>query len=112
MPEADPTSFVPPQHSAEGLEPGKSAWARPSGTSPNWASWSGFSSPEPASPAAQQTDTPSAAADWNAWSNAVIACWVQFFSGLPQLIEITDGLLVVSWIAIVMASRNPLVVLG
>ncbi len=52
------------------------------------------------------------AAAWNAWSNAVIACWVQVDSGPPQLIEITEGLLVVSWIAVVTASRNPASVLG
>jgi len=43
---------------------------------------------------------------------AVIACWVQDDSGPPQLIEMTDGLFVVSWIAEVIASRNPASVFG
>src|SRR5262245_28867673 len=84
----EPINFVPPQHRTKGLEPGKSAWAKPSGTAPNCANWSGFSSPDPASPAAQHMVTPRAAAVWNAWSNEFMSCSDQFFSGLPQLIEI------------------------
>ena len=34
---------------------------------------------------------PSAAADWQASSKAVMDCAVQFDSGLPQLMEMTDG---------------------
>ena len=55
---------------------------------------------------------PIVAAAWNAESNAVIACCVQDDSGPPQLIEMTDGLFVVSWIAVVIASRKPASVLG
>src|SRR5438874_543268 len=97
-----PTSFVPPQPSANGLEAGKSACCFPSAAP----------SPEPPSPDAQQTVTPRAAAVWNAWSKFAIAWPVQFFSGLPQLIEMTDGLWAASWVAIVIASRNPLIVFG
>src|SRR5664280_2644524 len=46
-------------------------------------------------------------ADWNASSIAVIACPVHDDSGPPQLIEITEGLFVASWTAVVMAFRNP-----
>src|SRR6185437_2179628 len=88
-------SRVPPQHNTCGLDPGKSACARPSGSAPP----SGFSSPEPASPAAQHTVTHSAAAAWNSPSKLAIAWRVQSFSALPQLIEITDGLFSASWIA-------------
>src|SRR5262249_47758420 len=110
VPEA--TNFVPPQPSANGLDAGKSTWARPSGASPNGANRSGFSSPEPASPEAQQTVTPRAAAAWKASSNCFMAWSVQFFSGLPQLIETTEGLLTLSWSARVTASRNPCDVFG
>ena len=37
---------------------------------------------------------------------------VQEDSGPPQLIEMTEGLFVVSWIAVVIASRKPASVLG
>ena len=53
-----------------------------------------------------------AAAAWNAWSNCVIACAVQFDSAAPQLIEITDGLLTLSCTAVVIASRKPWFVFG
>src|ERR1035438_4579707 len=69
-------------------------------------------SPEPLSPAATQIVTPMLAAAWNAWSNCVMAWAVQFDSAEPQLIEITEGLLTLSWTAIVMASRKPLLVFG
>src|SRR5215470_17793447 len=94
--------FVPPHPSANGLDAGKSTCAFPSPTP----------SPEPLSPDAQQTVTPRAAAVCKAWSNEFIACAVQLLSGPPQLIEMTEGLLVVSWIAFVTASRKPLSVLG
>ncbi len=97
--------FVPPHASTFGLDAGKSACARPSGLPLGW-------SPEPASPAAQQIVTPSAAAPLNAWSYESSACDVHVFSAPPQLIEITDGLCVVSWTAIVIASRKPFVVFG
>src|ERR1700733_368525 len=58
------------------------------------------------------TVMPMVAAAWNASSMAVIACAVQVDSGPPQLMEMTDGRLVVSWIAVVMASRKPASVLG
>src|SRR5712671_4986156 len=87
-------SLVPPHPKANGLDAGKSTCAIPSPTP----------SPEPLSPDAQQTVTPSAAAVCRAWSNDVIACSVQLLSGPPQLIEMTDGLLVVSWTAKVTAS--------
>src|SRR5262245_19602274 len=99
FPEA--VSSVPPQPKTKGLDAGKSTCAFPSSTP----------SPEPLSPDAQQTVTPKAAAVCNDWSNEVIACAVQLLSGPPQLIEITDGLFVVSWIAMVMASKKPLSVL-
>ena len=99
---ADAVSRVPPQASMNGLDAGKSTCALPSVTA----------SPEPLSPAAAQTVTPSAAAVWSAASNDVFAWSVQLASALPQLIEIADGLLVVSWIAIVSASRKPLSVFG
>src|SRR3954468_8158741 len=86
---SEATSLVPPQLSANGLDAGESTCARPSATP----------SLEPLSPAAQQTETPKAAAVCRAWSNDRIACAVQLFSGPPQLIEMTDGLLVVSWTA-------------
>src|SRR4051812_27054592 len=93
---------VPPQPSANGLEAGKSTCGLPSPTP----------SVEPLSPAAQHTVTPIAAAAWNAWSNCVIACAVQFDSAEPQLIEITDGLLTLSCTAVVIASRKPWLVFG
>src|ERR1700742_812539 len=99
--------FVPPHARTFGLDAGKSACARPSGVP-----LSGFWSPEPASPAATQIVTPSAAALWNAWSNESSDCVVHELSGPPHEIEITDGLCVVSWIAIVIASRKPLSVFG
>src|ERR1700730_15432778 len=95
-------SFVPPHPSAKGLDAGKSTCAIPSPTP----------SPEPLSPAAQQTVKARTSAVLNAWSNEFIACAVQLLSGPPQLMDMTDGLLVVSWIAIVIASRNPLSVFG
>src|ERR1700690_3745414 len=55
---------------------------------------------------------PSAAADWQAASNAASDCCVQVDSGPPQLIDITLGLFVVSCTAVVMASINPWSVLG
>ena len=90
-------SVVPPQSSALGLEPGKLTWASPLVTPLL----------EPLSPAAMQTDMPTVAASWNAWSNCCNAWLVQLDSGPPQLIEITDGLFVVSCTAMVIASRNP-----
>jgi hypothetical protein len=53
-----------------------------------------------------------AAAAWNAESKAVMACCVQDDSGPPQLIEMTEGLFVVSWAAVVIASRKPASVFG
>ena len=67
---------------------------------------------EPLSPAATVMVTPSAAADWQAASSAVMDCWVQLDSGPPQLMEMTLGLLVVSWTAVEMASMKPWSVLG
>ena len=58
------------------------------------------------------TVMPMVAAAWNASSMAVMDCEVQVDSGPPQLMEMTDGLLVVSWIAVVMASRKPASVFG
>src|SRR5690242_5250091 len=95
-------SRVPPQASACGLEAGKSACARPSSAP----------SPEPPSPEAQQTVTPSSAASWSAPSNASTAWRVQLDSGEPQLIETTDGRRDLSCSAASSASRNPRSVLG
>ena len=55
---------------------------------------------------------PRAAADWQAASRAFMDCGVQLDSGPPQLMEMTLGLLVVSWTAVAMASMNPWSVLG
>lgn len=55
---------------------------------------------------------PRAAADWQAWSSAVIDCCVQEDSGPPQLMEMTEGLLAVSCMAVEMASMKPWSVLG
>src|SRR5208282_6372960 len=93
----DATSCVPPQASTLGLDAGKSTWFRPSVTP----------SVDPSSPAATQIVTPMAAADWNASSMDVMACCVQLDSGPPQLMESTEGLLVLSWIAVVIALRKP-----
>src|SRR6516165_6277642 len=78
-------SLVPPQASAKGLDAANSTCAFPSPTP----------SPEPLSPDAQQTVTPRAAAVCKAWSNEFIACAVQLLSGPPQLMEMTEALLVV-----------------
>ena len=67
---------------------------------------------EPLSPAATVMLTPRAAADWQAASSADIDCAVQLDSAPPQLMEMTLGLLVVSWTAVVMASMNPWSVFG
>src|SRR5215469_629299 len=93
---------VPPQPRAYGLDAGKSTWSRPSPTP----------SEAPLSPAAQQTVTPSVPASWNAWLICCCAWAVHEDSGPPQLIEMTDGALVVSCTAVVMASRKPWSVLG
>src|ERR1700683_3460690 len=76
--------LVPPQLKMCGLDAGKSTWFPPSFTP----------SLEPLSPAAAQMLTPSRAAAVAAVSKAVIACAVQPDSGPPQLVEITEGLLV------------------
>jgi hypothetical protein len=64
------------------------------------------------SPLAAVTVTPRAAPAAHASSNACIAWLVQDDSGPPQLMLITLGLFVVSWIAVVTASKNPWSVLG
>src|ERR1700749_2196556 len=81
--------LVPPHASTYGLDAGKSTWFLPS-----WAP-----SLEPLSPDATHTVTPIAAADCNTSLNALCDCAVHVDSGPPQLIEITDGLLVSSWAA-------------
>ena len=85
---------VPPQPSTCGLEEGKSTWLAPSETP----------SVEPESPEATVMVTPSAAADWMVLSKLVSDAVSQEDSGPPQEMEITEGLLVVSWIAAEMAS--------
>ncbi len=100
VPEAE--ICVPPQARTCGLEAGKSTWLAPSETP----------SVEPLSPQATVTVMPSRAAAWQALSRAVMACWVQEDSGPPQEMEMTLGLLVVSWTAVVMASTKPWSVLG
>ena len=67
---------------------------------------------EPLSPQATHTVMPSVAAAWNASSMAVFACEVQVDSAPPQLIDVTDGLLVASCMAVVTASRKPASVFG
>src|ERR1700722_19356030 len=78
--------LVPPQASAKELEAGKSAGSAPSVTP----------SLEPLSPEAMHTVIPKDAAAWKASSMAAMACDVQVDSAPPQLMEMTDGLLVVS----------------
>jgi hypothetical protein len=79
-------SVVPPHASEYGLEAGKSTWSAPSLTP----------SLEPLSPAATHTLTPTAAADCSALLYDCSDCAVHDDSGPPQLMEITDGLCVVS----------------
>src|SRR5256885_2621621 len=74
-------SLVPPHASAYGLEAGKSTCGWPS-LSP---------SPQPLSPAATVTGTPSAAASSSAGCIASRARPGQPSSGPPQLIQITEG---------------------
>src|SRR6185437_9909839 len=90
-----PVSLVPPQARTWGLEEGKSTLLP---VPP---------SEEPLSPAATVMVMPSAAADWQTVSSAVMACWVQLASAEPQLMEMTLGLLVVSWMAASRPSRKP-----
>ena len=73
------TSCVPPHASAYGLEAGKSTCGAPPLTP----------SPEPLSPLATVTVTPSVAASSSALSMAARAAAVQPSSGPPQLIDIT-----------------------
>src|ERR1700689_1598398 len=93
-------SFVPPHASTCGLDAGKSTL------------FPVAPSLDPSSPAATVIVMPSAAALWHAASSAVAAWCVQVDSGPPQLIEITLGLFVVSWTAVVIASINPWSVFG
>ena len=90
-------SEVPPQPSACGADAGKSTCCAPS-VEP---------SVEPLSPAAAVTEIPSVPASVNACSICWRACAVHESSGPPQLIDSTDGLLVVSCTAVVIASMNP-----
>src|SRR5579883_829502 len=93
------SSFVPPQQSTCGLDPGKSTLLP---LAPSL---------DPSSPAATVMVMPSAAADLQALSMEVIEDLVQPDSGPPQLMEMTEGALPMSWTALVMASRKPLAVL-
>src|SRR6185437_4305436 len=95
-----PSSFVPPQASTCGLDAGKSTF---SPVAPSL---------DPLSPDATVIVTPTAAADWHASSKAVSEACTQFPSGPPQLIEITDGVWVVSCTAVEIASMNPWSVFG
>jgi hypothetical protein len=67
---------------------------------------------DPLSPEATHTVIPISAAAWKAWSSAAMAWGVHDASGPPQLIEITEGLLLSSWIAVETASKKPASVLG
>ena len=89
----EPSRCVPPQPRTLGDDAGKSAWASPSVTP----------SPEPLSPDAQQTVTPRLAASWHAVLSDCIPWVVQRDSALPQLMEMTDGLLTRSWTAVLTA---------
>src|SRR5271155_3251599 len=82
----DESSVVPPQARTLGLEEGKSTLLEPSLTP----------SLEPSSPEATVMVTPRAAPSCATWSKVVISWLVQPDSGPPQLMEMTDGLLVVS----------------
>src|SRR5215472_5140427 len=77
-----PTSLVPPQASACGLDAGKSQ------CTPFWPLGSSLA---PLSPAATQTVTPSTAASAIAESSALLLCGDQESSDAPQLIETTTG---------------------
>ena len=79
-----PSRVVPPHASTCGLEAGKSTLLP---VAPSL---------EPLSPDAAQMLTPSRAASMAAVSKAVIACGVHSDSADPQLVEMTEGLLVAS----------------
>src|SRR6185312_11073327 len=85
----DAVSEVPPQPRACGAEAGKSTCCRPT-----------------------VTVTPRAAPSVRICSIWVRACEVHASSDSPQLIEITDGLWVLSCTAVESASMNPWSVLG
>src|SRR5208282_6879635 len=87
---------------AKGLEAGKSTFSAQDETP----------SEAPLSPAATRTLTPMVAASSHAPFKAARACAVQELSGLPQLIETTEGRFAVSWRASLSPSRNPRSVLG
>src|SRR6202034_1195047 len=88
----EPKSLVPPQARTHGLDAGKSTCTPPSGSP----------SEEPLSPDATHTEIPRSAASWNAALNAFMACGVHSLSALPQLMEMTEGLRAVSWMAALM----------
>ena len=69
-------------------------------------------SPDPSSPDAASTLTPSSAASAKAWSMAFIAWAVQPLSAAPQLMEMTEGFRLVLCTALVIASRKPRSVFG
>src|SRR5262249_58889240 len=93
----DPSNFVPPQARAKGLEDGKSVCGFLSLKRLPCASVNGRSE-EPLSPEAQQIVTPSVAASWRIRLKALRYCCVEKggSSGPPQLIEITEGLRMLS----------------
>ena len=97
-----PTSLVPPQASAYGLDAGKSQ------CTPVWLFGSSLL---PLSPAATQTVVPSTAASEIAVSIAVLLCADHESSDPPQLIETTIGV-GVACTAWEIASMNPWSVLG
>src|SRR5579871_5555991 len=92
---------VPPQPAAQGLEAGKSTCASPSVT-PSVARLS---------PAATNTETPTVEASWSVVFMLWIDCCVQLDSALPQLIDSTLGVLLVSCTAALIASMKPASVL-
>src|SRR4029077_5479391 len=93
---------VPPQELTNGSDAGYSTCAAPSPCPQS----------EPLSPEAANTVTPSAAASWNVWFTALIACCVHVKpsipsnSGQPQLIESTEGLFVASCTELVITSTQ------
>src|SRR5262249_51631349 len=97
-----PSSRVPPQARAYGLEAGRSTCALRSL----------IPSDEPLSPEATVTVTPSSAASRRALFIAFFSEVRQLLSGPPQLMEMTEGLFTESWAASVIAWMNPCVVLG
>src|SRR5271170_1317241 len=117
----EPLTFeiiVPPHEVTQGSEAGKSTYAYPFVTPLDVNVWPPFvvpstSSSEPQSPDALKTVTPIMAADWNASSTMFMLAGVQSTSGLPQDMEMTEGLFALSLTAaVIVAIQSPPVAYG